>query len=184
MNTKDKIINAGVYAILCFCTGLTYIGASTRLVQRLHEQMVMLKSNRHYNKRLQRDWSRFGADCFHIIPVEFVDDVSTLPDREKAWIEKCRSEGEVYNVVHGITEEHCAAFERKSAEVAIHSLASKRGKDYAFVSPTGIVFTTKGLPRFCEAFGLNISHMSKVARGILEQHQGWTLLKGSVGSAR
>jgi len=177
METQFKNINAGIYALLCLCTGLVYVGASTRLLQRLHEQMVMLRSNRHYNAKLQADWLRLGQDCFIIAAVEPVEDASQLYEREKAWIEKCRQEGGVYNVVNAVTDGHKEAFKTVAAPTSSLDCTGHGARKYSFLSPIGTRVEVRGLRRLCAAYNLNVSHMSKVARGLLVQHRGWTLAK-------
>lgn len=51
------------------------------------------------------------------------------------------------------------------------------GYTYKLYAPDGAEFTTNNLQAFCEAHGLNASHMSKVARGILKAHKGWMVTR-------
>ena len=161
--------------LLCFCTGLAYVGASTRLVQRIHEQTVLLKSGRHYNTQLQHDWLTLGPDCFTFFPIELTDNAN-LWTREKAWIERCRMEGGVYNVACAVTDKHLEEYKAIRPHTE-SELMNPSGKEYFFLSPTGTPVNVRGLKPLCEAYSLNPSHMSKVARGILTQHKGWMAQK-------
>jgi hypothetical protein len=134
----------------------------------------MLRSNRHYNDKLQKDWLQLGGDCFTIFPVELVEDTSFLLAREKAWIEKCRAEGGVYNIANSVSEEHRQAYQSREGVPIETDGAKSRGKKYCFISPIGTQVKVRGMRALCEAYNLNISHMSKVHRGILVQHKGWT----------
>ena len=178
MPVEDKELNpglnVGIYILICLWSGFAYIGASRRLRKRLKEHLDLLRRNRHSCKRLQKEWNEFGRECFALFPVELVRDRSTLSARERAWTRKCLVEGRVYNKLNAVTDRHKRDF--KTCEPQWPSEpAAKNAKEYIFVSPDGEQVKVRGLRGICEAYGLNPSHMSKVARGLYVQHRGWTI---------
>ena len=164
--------DAGVYAIFCLLTGLAYIGASKHLLARLKQHFDLLRLNRHPCGQLQKDWNECGSECFTHFPLEAVPDAAALSKRERAWTRKCLIEGQVYNRLNAVTKEHKKAFEQQQA-VQVQDATAPSAKFYIFVSPTGEVFKVRGLNNICAAYNLNVSHMSKVARGRYVHHKGW-----------
>jgi hypothetical protein len=175
MTQQTKTSNVGyVYIIFCLLWGIAYIGESRRqLIQRLKEHFDLLRRNHHENEGLQEDWNNLDPDCFVAFPVEEVKDLSLLAARERAWTRKCLIEGKVYNQRNAITERHKQAFLKHKPKWPTETV-NKSAKEYTFISPTGIKMKVKGLRGICEAYDLNPSHMSKVARGIYVQHRGFT----------
>lgn len=47
-------------------------------------------------------------------------------------------------------------------------------KEYRMRSPEGLICKVKNMTAFCRSIGLDQSVMSKVARGKLLHHKGWT----------
>ena len=173
MRQEKKSKSAGVYLIFCLPSGLAYVGASRRLTERLRQHFDLLRLNRHHCKRLQQDWNELGGEFFITIPVEKIGDVSSLAARERACTRKCLIEGKVYNQLNAITDRHKKDFLKHKAKWTDEPVGGS-AKTYTFVSPTGTAMEVKGLRGICEAYSLNPSHMSKVARGLYVQHRGWT----------
>jgi hypothetical protein len=173
MKREHETINAGVYALFCLWTGLIYVGASAHLKKRFEQHLDLLRLNRHPCKQLQQDWNQLGADCFALFPLELIRDGSDLSARERAWTKKCLIEGSVYNRLNAVTSKHREQFEKHKPRWP-EEPAAKNAKEYIFISPTGLRMNVKGLRGICEAFDLNPSHLSKVARNLYVQHKGWT----------
>ena len=176
MKHNDNLTSAGIYMVFCCLLNLAYIGKSRRLPKRMEEHLALLKHKRHHVRELQEDYTNYGPDYFMVLPLEFVDSAEELSKKEKAWIRKCQIEGGVYNRANAVTEEHRKQYEStKAASGKLDFLNGRRGRMYSFVSPAGEVVEVRGLRGLCEAYNLNQSHMSKIARGLLSQHRGWRL---------
>ena len=173
MKTKDKKIDAGVYALFCLWLGRAYVGKSRHLTKRFQQNLDSLRLNRHDSKELQKDYDELGPECFTIFPLEFVKDASELSARERAWTKKCLIEGKVYNRQNAVTAKHRQQFERHKPKWPSEP-ATNGARDYVFISPAGDVMKVKGLRGICQAYDLNPSHLSKVARGLYVHHRGWT----------
>ena len=173
MNRQKEGSNAGVYAVVCLCNGSTYVGGSRYLTRRFQEHLDLLRLNHHRCRELQREFNELGPDCFTIFPLELVKDESQLAARERVWTKKCLIEGKVYNRLNAVTSKHRKQFEKHKPRWP-EEPAAKSAKEYIFISPTGLRMNVKGLRGICEAFDLNPSHMSKVARNLYVQHKGWT----------
>jgi GIY-YIG catalytic domain len=174
MRQKDKKqTKAGVYMIICLLLGIAYIGGSARLFERLQDHLDLLRLNRHHNKQLQRDWNTFGDDCFAIVVLETLNHTSQVPVRERRWTRRSEIEGKVYNQQNAVTERH-------KTEYLCHrpkwpkEQPARSAKQYVFIAPDGTEFKVRGLRGICSAYGLNPSHLSKVLRGVYNQHRGWT----------
>lgn len=59
----------GVYFILCRVTGKYYIGSSKNILWRWYCHKNGLRKGRHYSKRLQNAWKKYGESqfCFEIL---------------------------------------------------------------------------------------------------------------------
>lgn len=65
---------AGIYRICNTATGKAYIGKTeTTFVFRWLQHRHHLKHGKHYNKRLQADWTAYGADAFRFQVIEIID---------------------------------------------------------------------------------------------------------------
>ena len=176
MDTKDKKIYAGVYALICLWSGSAYVGASHNLKKRFQRHLDLLRLDRHPCNSLQEEWKEFGPDCFALFPLEFVEDKLMRCARERAWTKRCLRDGKVYNEHNAVTEQHRSEFKKCKPKWLDEPIGSA-AREYHFLTPLGNSMKVRGLKGICEAYGLNISHMSKVARGVYVQHRGWTLGK-------
>lgn len=76
----------GVYAIVNGSTERTYIGSTTCLRNRWREHRSALRTGRHRNAALQRDWNEYGERLFVFVPLEVVDDAKQRIVREQVHI--------------------------------------------------------------------------------------------------
>jgi group I intron endonuclease len=178
VDKQDKEKNQGVYAGFCLCSARAYIGESEDLIRRFDEHIALLRRKQHDLGEMQRDWNLFGPDAFVFFPLEFVEDKLARCTRERAWIKKFLVEGKVYNQLNTVRKHHREAFRNCKPKWPNEPVGGS-AKEYHFVTPLGDVMKVKGLRGICEAYGLNPSHMSKVARKLYVQHRGWTLGKTS-----
>jgi GIY-YIG catalytic domain len=176
VDTKDKTVKTGIYAIICLLRGFWYVGKSFELAKRINHEFWELRNNRHPCKPLQDDWNRFGPDQFKTTLLESVADESQLCARERAWTKKLLVEEKVYNQQNAITERHRREFQKCKPKWPDEPIGSA-ARQYHFVTPLGGSMKVRGLKGICQAYGLNMSHMSKVARGVYVQHRGWTSRK-------
>lgn len=56
-----------------------------------------------------------------------------------------------------------------------YNIIYSQGKTYTFRGPTGVLYTIKGLNKFCREHKLQQAHMCNLAKGLLKSHKGWTL---------
>ena len=81
---KSKIL--GIYKIICV-NNKFYIGSSTNIDRRLKEHTSLLKRNKHLNKRLQKDWNKYGEKNFRFEIIETINNINKLSVREQWWID-------------------------------------------------------------------------------------------------
>lgn len=60
----------GIYAIKNTITNDMYIGHSTDIKARWSYHKCVLQKNKHKNYNLQRDYNKYGADCFEYIIIQ------------------------------------------------------------------------------------------------------------------
>ena len=81
---------SGIYRIVNWVNGKTYVGSATYLRKRLSEHKRTLILNKHNNKYLQNSWNKYGETnfCFEILEYCIKD---ILIIREQYWINKLNS---------------------------------------------------------------------------------------------
>ena len=86
------IFGSGIYLILNTANGCVYVGQSITMSQRLSQHISSLVTKRHYNKKLQQDWTELGIDSFVCGILESVQPIGELLEmREDAWIDKLQT---------------------------------------------------------------------------------------------
>lgn len=75
--SKYKYVRLGIYSIRNRITNQFYIGKDKYLPYRWYTHKALLKANKHYNKKLQNSWNKYGEDNFEFsIIKEFTFEVS------------------------------------------------------------------------------------------------------------
>jgi group I intron endonuclease len=82
--------NGGIYQIHCIPTGESYVGMTTGSLQRrLHFQhRADLRKGRHFNRRLQEAWNKYGEPAFASGILEDMPGTTAakIAERERHWI--------------------------------------------------------------------------------------------------
>lgn len=128
----------GIYAIKNNKNGRIYIGQSVDIAHRFQYHKWFLKNGEHDNKRLQKDFDKYGIKAFNFEVLEKMPDASTeeLCEAEKRWIEKTGSFENGYNMTTGglgtpgttpwnIGKEHSEEARRKISEKAKNRTGNK-----------------------------------------------------------
>lgn len=66
-------MKTGIYAIINTCNNKIYIGQSKNIKNRINRHKSELKHNKHRNLYLQREFNKYGAQCFSFKVLEFCD---------------------------------------------------------------------------------------------------------------
>lgn len=100
--SKEK---AGIYQILNLSNGMSYIGRSAYLKERFESHERCLKTGRHHNKKLQKDYNSYGTESFEfrVIKEIYEKDIKLLEQKlkevENAYLDICqKTPWEWYNV--------------------------------------------------------------------------------------
>lgn len=96
LNTDEQFIHQGIYGILNKTNKKIYIGSSIDIHKRIKEHISSLKSDTHYNAKLQSDYKEYPYG-FEFLLIEIIDNILDLPRRELQWI----------NEFGGLFSEHC-----------------------------------------------------------------------------
>ena len=91
------ISKRGVYAIECV-DGRSYVGGAEYVVGRWGAHRFDLRRGRHRNHRLQSAWDTMGEEAFTSTLLERVPVGGDLREVEQRWLDKCRAQGEVFNL--------------------------------------------------------------------------------------
>lgn len=78
--------NCGIYIIKNIITNMVYIGSSKQISIRKNQHFSMLKNNKHYNKRLQNAWNKYGEENFIFNIVENVEETKELSNIEQKYL--------------------------------------------------------------------------------------------------
>jgi hypothetical protein len=90
MKSKIKfkgVDKAGIYTILNLVNNKMYIGSSKNLGIRAKTHFTSLKNGVHDNSYLQNAWNKYGGCNFVMLILEYVDDLTTLEDREQYYMD-------------------------------------------------------------------------------------------------
>lgn len=79
--------NAGIYQIKNIINCKIYIGSSLNIKNRFYTHKTQLNSNKHYNKKLQRSWNKYGEENFVFEVIEYVENKSELIVREQFYLD-------------------------------------------------------------------------------------------------
>lgn len=82
---------SGIYAIINKKTGQTYIGETgISLLYRSSNNLQALRYNSHHNKKLQKDWNKYGGENFKLVII-----FQNIPDDLKRNAEEQRTIDEI-----------------------------------------------------------------------------------------
>jgi len=125
------IVNTGIYKIENIANGKVYIGQSINLYTRLLGHKSTLKTNKHFNRYLQRSWNKYGEDNFTFNILEKCD-TDDLNDREQYWIEKYNSCDRLkgYNIDHGGNRDYMSDEHKLNMSIAKNGVHNKTPSVY------------------------------------------------------
>ena len=78
---------SGIYAIVNRVTNDMYVGSSVTIARRWRTHKSQLNNNKHYCLHLQNAYAKYGANFFDWKIIEYVEDNSSLIQREQIWID-------------------------------------------------------------------------------------------------
>ncbi len=84
----------GIYCIECLSNGRRYVGKSVNLDSRRAAHFSSLRNKRHYNKKLQASFDKYGEKDFRWFLLEEISgSAECLADAEMYWMERLRTFG-------------------------------------------------------------------------------------------
>lgn len=181
---------ARVYAVSGNNTNLLYVGATLDEQRRAREQFTALEGERHYNNNLQNLFYCLGREQLSFIVLESASTASELAEKEQECINRLKETHELLNINFIVPRVHPGGHKLSDETRQRQSEAKKgdkhpafgktipiektRARKYRFQSPTGEILETFGLKAFAEEHGLSVSTLSKLNRGIVMNHRGYT----------
>lgn len=75
----------GIYAIINNQNLKIYIGSSNNLKHRKNQHLSLLRKNKHFNKKLQNAWNKYGEECFTFEIIEKCKE-KNLSHKERFWM--------------------------------------------------------------------------------------------------
>lgn len=79
---------SGVYKITNIINGKLYIGSSNNCKRRLREHFSQLRHNKHFNRKLQFAFNKYGESNFNFDIIEYVKNDDLLLEREQYYLNK------------------------------------------------------------------------------------------------
>jgi len=86
---------SGIYCIRNKINGKRYIGSSIDLNARWKKHLSSLRNNNHDNPHLQYSFNKYAEDNFEFNPIEIIDNIQNLIEREQFYIDTINPE---YNI--------------------------------------------------------------------------------------
>jgi group I intron endonuclease len=80
------MILSGIYKIINEKSGMFYIGSSINIKERFNQHMRQLKSNNHFNDKLQKAFNKYGLLSFKFEVIEYID-VENLLIKEQYYLD-------------------------------------------------------------------------------------------------
>lgn len=90
-SNKEEMIYNGVYLIENSITGRKYVGSSSNIERRIKTHKQHLEKGCHNNRKIQKDYDKYGAKSFNYIILEKDIEPDLLTAYEKYWIYKYNS---------------------------------------------------------------------------------------------
>lgn len=87
---------AGIYTIFNTITNDMYIGSAINIKARWKNHRTLLSRNKHHSIILQRAYNKYGCDALDYSIIEYIDNDSSLIDREQVWLDFFRPK---YNIL-------------------------------------------------------------------------------------
>lgn len=75
-----------IYRIVCFVTGMVYVGQTVNVRQRRSSHFSELKNNTHRNQHLQNAYNLYGSRSFYFEVLEKHVSAEIVNEREQHWI--------------------------------------------------------------------------------------------------
>ena len=107
---KNKI--CGIYKITCFVNKKVYIGQSLNINTRFYTHKYLLNRKKHFNKKLQHSWNKYGENNFVFEIIESCNSDS-LDNLETYWINHYNSMNKGFNLDSGGNEGRVVSKETK-----------------------------------------------------------------------
>lgn len=82
-------MNSGIYIIKSTINDKCYVGSAISIIRRIRDHKNFLRNDKHYNKKLQNHYNKYGIDSLSYNILEYCDK-SILIEREQYFIDNLR----------------------------------------------------------------------------------------------
>lgn len=94
---RVRFMKSGIYKIKCKSNNSFYIGRASSIKNRKSRHFSQLRKNKHFNKRLQRTFNKYGIESFVFEVLEYCEQ-SQLKNREQFYLNKYFSNKKCLNL--------------------------------------------------------------------------------------
>lgn len=158
----ESNVKTGIYRITNLLDGKNYIGSAVNIDRRWKDHRNSLNSGKHHSPKLQRAWTKHGANNFGFLIVELIAEKCDLLAREQFWMNSFKVIGPLgYNVQptagswfglkHSAETKAKLSDARKGVPKPQHVLESLRkaniGRKHTKEHREKLAATVRGIPR-------------------------------------
>jgi len=89
-----------IYGLWCDQTQKVYVGFSANVPKRMREHRCLLKSGKHSEPELQRDYNTYGEKSFRVATLAILNKDAPVSERraeELKWMDEFSKDGRLYN---------------------------------------------------------------------------------------
>lgn len=155
---------SGIYKITNKANGKVYIGKAVDLFIRLTTHRNKLNNNKHPNKRIQKDWDKYGENCFEFDILRMcAEDLLSKTEADEINNHKSDIREFGYNILHG--SENPTEENGHSEETKAYLRKMKLEPVLQFDAKGNYLYTWKNIFIASNLLRLNTTCVSNVCRG-------------------
>lgn len=183
---------SGIYIIQNILNKKLYVGSSVNVNSRLSQHKHQLKKKIHPNQKLQNAVNKYSLHNFKFSILEPVNDIDSLKDKERFWIDSLNSRDDGYNITvdtycparelsclpeykQKVSKVHKGKIISEEQKLMAHLVNKQRFAPIYLINPFGEKIKIHGIRKFCKDNNLCYRLIKDLRRKKIHHHKGWRL---------